>query len=119
MLNRSASASMVYEPDFVHMAPGDTVRFVPSQSGHNAASIPGLLPEGAATFKSKINQPFELTLDQPGFYGIQCIPHVAMGMVMLIQVGEPSEQAPALPADLAKRAGERFNAIIQRELAAR
>ena len=116
MLNRGAGASMVYEPDFVRMAPGDTVRFVPTQSGHNAASIPGLLPEGAAAFKSQINQPLELTLQQPGFYGIQCSPHVAMGMVMLIQVGEPAQKTPTLPTGLANRAVERFNTIVQREL---
>lgn len=119
MLNRGTQGSMVYEPDFLRIAPGDTVRFVPTQSGHNAASIPGLLPAGVEPFKSKINQPLELTLERPGFYGIQCSPHVAMGMVMLIQVGEPTEKTPALPTELAKRAGERFNTIVQRELSAR
>lgn len=119
MLNRGAAGSMVYEPDFVRVAPGDTVRFLPTQSGHNAASIPGLLPEGAEAFKSKINQPFELTLEQPGFYGVQCTPHAAMGMVMLIQVGEPTPRTPTLPAGLAPRADERLKTIFLRELSAR
>ncbi|AZL74299.1 pseudoazurin [Pseudomonas oryziphila] len=105
MLNRGAEGAMVYEPDHLRIAPGDTVRFLPTQAGHNAASIPGLLPAGAEAFKSKLNQPFEYTFSQPGLYGIQCIPHLAMGMVMLVQVGEPTPaQLPdALPARAASR----------------
>jgi len=117
MLNRGAAGSMVYEPDYLRVAPGDTVRFIPTQSGHNAASVPGLLPAGAQPFKGKIKQLTEQTFDVPGLYGIQCIPHLAMGMVMLIQVGEPAAQAPDLPAALPKRAADRFNALLQQEAA--
>lgn len=116
MLNRGASGAMVYEPDFLRLHPGDSVRFVATHSSHNAASIDGLLPAGAAPFKSKINQPLEVTFDVPGFYGIQCSPHVSMGMVMAIQVGEPSATAPVIPASLNPRAGQRLASIIQREL---
>ncbi|WDY56006.1 pseudoazurin [Pseudomonas sp. PSKL.D1] len=108
MLNRGTDGAMVYEPDHLRVAPGDTVRFLPTQSGHNAASLPALLPTGAEAFKSKLNQPFEHTFTVPGTYGIQCIPHLAMGMVMLIQVGDqPTAQVPpGLPA----RAQARFAA---------
>ena len=110
MLNRGDSGPMVYEPAFLQIAPGDTVRFLSSQPGHNAASIDGMLPEGAQAFRSRLNQDFDLTLDVPGHYGIKCSPHYAMGMVMLIRVGD----APAvhLPDDLPKRARERLDAII-------
>ena len=112
MLNRGAEGAMVYEPDHLRIAPGDSVRFLPTQAGHNAASIPGLLPTGAEAFKSKLNQPFEYTFSQPGRYGIQCIPHLAMGMVMLVQVGAPS---PAqLPADLPARAASRLAVQLQK-----
>ena len=107
MLNRGPGGAMVYEPDHLRIAAGDTVRFVPTQSGHNAASLPALLPAGAEAFKSKINQPLEQTFSVPGLYGIQCIPHLAMGMVMLIQVGEPGV-ALSLPTGLPPRAQERF-----------
>ena len=117
MLNRGAAGSMVYEPDFLRLAPGDSVRFIPTQNGHNAASMDGLLPPGASAFKSQLNQPVEQTFEVPGFYGIQCSPHVAMGMVMLIQVGTPTETLPKLPEGLAPRARERLGAIIQRVLA--
>lgn len=112
MLNRGAEGAMVYEPDHLRIAPGDTVRFLPTQAGHNAASIPGLLPAGAEAFKSKLNQPFEYTFSQPGLYGIQCIPHLAMGMVMLVQVGEPT---PAqLPGALPARAASRLAVQLQK-----
>lgn len=118
MLNRGAGGAMVYEPDYLKIAPGDTVKFLPTQSGHNAASITELLPAGAEAFKSKINQPLEQTFNVPGLYGIQCIPHVAMGMVMLIEVGDGGV-LPALPASLPARAAERFASIVQREKDAR
>ena len=116
MLTRSATAGMVYEPDYLQIAPGDTVKFIPTQSGHNAATLPELLPEGAQPFKGKINQEIEQTFTTPGLYGIQCIPHLAMGMVMLIQVGEPSDQPPQLPATLPKRALDRLNASLQQQV---
>ena len=112
MLNRGSEGAMVYEPDHLHIAPGDTVRFLPTQSGHNAASVAGLLPTGAEPFKSKLNQPFEQTFSVPGIYGIQCIPHLAMGMVMVIQVGDAS--ATELPANLPARAKTRFAAQLQK-----
>lgn len=115
MLNRGIAASMVYEPDYLRIATGDSVKFIATQNGHNAASVPGLLPQGAEAFKSKINQEFEHTFNVPGLYGIQCIPHLAMGMVMLIQVGEPTAPAPLLPATLPKRAFDHFSRLLQRE----
>lgn len=115
MLTRSANAGMVYEPDYLQIAPGDTVRFIPTQSGHNAATLPGLLPEGAEPFKGKIDQQIEQTFTVPGLYGVQCTPHLAMGMVMLIQVGEPSAEPPVLPATLPKRALDRLNATVQKQ----
>lgn len=113
MLTRGAEGAMVYEPDHLRIAAGDTVRFLPTQSGHNAASLSGLLPEGAEAFKSPLNKPFEQTFSVPGLYGIQCIPHLAMGMVMLIQVGEPGSQV-AVPQSLPERARERFAAQLQK-----
>ncbi|MBK5011148.1 pseudoazurin [Pseudomonas sp. S60] len=115
MLNRGEAGAMVYEPDHLRIAPGDTVRFVPTQSGHNAASVPGLMPEGATAFKSKLNQVFEQRFTVPGLYGVQCIPHLAMGMVMLIQVGDVTEAA--VPASLPARAKARFGAQLQQLVA--
>ena len=117
MLTRGAAGSMVYEPDYLRIEPGDSVRFIPGQSGHNAASVAGLLPAGATAFKGKINQEIEQVLDIPGLYGIQCTPHLAMGMVMLIQVGPPTAQPAKIPTALPTRAAERFSRLLQRQQA--
>ena len=117
MLTRSPTAGMVYDPDYLQIAPGDTVKFVATQSGHNAATLPAIWPEGVPTFMGKIDQEIEQTFTVPGLYGIQCTPHLAMGMVMLIQVGEPPAEAPALPASLPKRALDRMNAALARQAA--
>ncbi|MGB6117863.1 MAG: pseudoazurin, partial [Mesorhizobium sp.] len=87
-----------FEPDFVKAAPGDTIRFVPTDKGHNVETIKGMLPEGAEAFKSKFNETFEVTLTAEGVYGVKCAPHYAMGMVGLIEVGEPvnAEDAKAV-----------------------
>ncbi|ENO84714.1 pseudoazurin [Thauera linaloolentis] len=115
MLNRGAAGAMIYEPDFLRVAPGDTVKFIATHRTHNAASLPGLLPEGAKPFKGKIDEEIEVGFDVPGYYGVQCIPHIGMGMVMLIQVGEPASPLPVLPETLPQRAAERFGEIIARE----
>ncbi len=113
MLNRGATGAMVYEPDYLAIAPGDTVKFIASHPSHNAASLAGFLPEGAEPFKGRINQEIEVTFDTPGFYGIQCIPHLAMGMVMLIQVGDHPLSEVQIPAALPTRARQRFEQIVE------
>ena len=115
MYSRSDNGPMIYEPSRLRIAPGDTVRFIPAQPSHNAATIDGMIPAGAAPFKSKINEDFSVTLTVPGAYGIKCSPHFAMGMVMLIEVAEAGMSelpAPTLPENLPKRALARFKHIL-------
>jgi pseudoazurin len=89
MLNKgSDNQAMVFEPAFLKIAPGDTVKFVPTDKSHNAETIPGMIPEGAAPFKGKLSQEVVVTFDKPGLYGYKCLPHLGMGMVGLIQVGD-------------------------------
>lgn len=111
MYTRSDNGPMIYEPQFLRIAPGDSVRFVPVQGGHNAATIDGMIPESAEPFRSQIDEDFTVALTEPGLYGIKCSPHFAMGMVMLIEVGEPTGRA--LPEDLPNRARQRFEAILE------
>jgi pseudoazurin len=89
MLNKGEKGAMVFEPDFVRVAPGDTVRFVPTDKGHNAETIKGMVPDGAEPFKSKFNKEIVVTFEGEGVYGVKCAPHYAMGMVAIVQVGEP------------------------------
>jgi len=98
MLNKGDKGAMVFQPDFIQAAPGDTVTFVPTDKGHDAESIKGMIPEGAEPFKGKISQELKVTLDKEGVYGVKCTPHYGMGMVALIVVGKPVnlEQAKAV-----------------------
>jgi pseudoazurin len=100
LLNKGAEGTpMVFEPAFVKIAPGDTVKFLSTDKGHNAESIKGMLPEGAAPFVGKNNEDLAVKFEQEGVYGIKCLPHYGMGMVAMIVVGKPGnvDQAKAVP----------------------
>lgn len=114
MLNGNATGGMVFEPEFLSIQPGDTVKFLATQRGHNAATIEGYLPEGATPFKGKINEEIEVTFEQDGFYGIKCTPHYDMGMVMLIRVGDQPFDALQPPEKMPAGATKRFEAILDR-----
>lgn len=89
MLNKGEKGAMVFQPAFVSAAPGDVIRFVPTDKSHNAETIKGMLPDGATGFKGKTNEEVSVTLDKEGVYGVKCAPHYGMGMVALIVVGQP------------------------------
>lgn len=92
MLNRGEDGEvMVFDPASLQIAPGDTVRFVATDRGHNAEAILEMTPEDADAFKGRINEEIEITFDIEGLYGIKCTPHYAMGMVMTVAVGEVTE----------------------------
>ena len=113
MLNKGADGVMVFEPAFVQAEVGDTVTFVPTDKGHDVASLPGMLPEGVAEFESKLNEQFVLTLDKPGLYGVKCKPHLPMGMVALIQAGPDAPNYDALATGkLPKKARTRMDAEL-------
>ncbi len=88
MLNKGSDGQvMMFEPAFLRVQPGDTVRFVPTDKGHDAETIPGMLPDGAQPFKGKLSEELKVTFQTPGLYGYRCLPHFGMGMVGLIAVG--------------------------------
>ena len=108
MLNKGAEGPMVFEPALIKAVPGDIVRFVPTDKGHNAESIPGMLPEGATVFVGKMNEEMTVTLDTQGVYGFRCKPHYGMGMVGMIVVGEPKNAANAKAVNHPGRAKQKF-----------
>lgn len=99
MLDRGEAGMMVFEPAFVMAEPGDVIRFLPSDKGHNVEHIGDMLPDGVEGFRTAFNEEFDLTVGEEGLYGVKCTPHYAMGMVALIQVGAPVnlEAAEAVP----------------------
>lgn len=113
MLNKGSDGAMVFEPGFVKVAKGDTVTFIPTDKGHNVESIKDMIPEGATAFKSKMGETFKQTFDAPGAYAIKCAPHVGMGMVGLVVVGDaPGNLETVKAATLPKKARERLDADI-------
>jgi pseudoazurin len=115
MLNVGSDGErMVFEPAFLQVEPGDTVKFIAADNGHNAESILEMMPEGAEAFKGRINEEIEVTFDVEGLYAVQCKPHYAMGMVMTIAVGEV-EAAPDdfLEGRIPRKAMERFEAQLE------
>lgn len=111
MLNKGVKGAMVFEPDVILAAPGDTVTFVPTDPGHLAESTKGMLPEGGKAFKGKAGKPVTMTLDAEGVYGVNCLPHTPMGMVALVIAGKPVnlEAAKAAANKLPqKKAKERY-----------
>lgn len=112
MLNRGEKGPMVFEPDYLELKPGDRVKFIATNKSHNAATIDGMVPEGNAGFKGKINEEIEVTFDQQGFYGIKCSPHYGMGMVMLIRVGETTLPDSYRGIDFPSRAKPRFEELF-------
>lgn len=89
MLSKGDAGSMVFEPAFLKIAPGDTVEFVPTNKTHNVESVAGMAPAGAKSFKGAVNKSISVTFTEPGVYGYKCMPHYGMGMVGLVVVGDP------------------------------
>lgn len=111
MLNKGAAGTMVFEPSALKVAPGDTVTFIPTDKGHNAETIKDMLPEGAESFKGAVGKEVVVTFTAEGVYGVKCAPHLGMGMVALIQVGDaPANVDAAKAAKLPKKAAERMQA---------
>ncbi len=108
MLNKGAEGPMVFEPAFIRAAPGDTIHFVATDKGHNIESVPGMIPDGAAAIKGKMNEEVIVKLEKPGVYGIRCLPHYGLGMVALVIVGSPVNEAAAKAVSNPGKAKERF-----------
>jgi pseudoazurin len=105
--------TMVFDPPLIHIQPGDTVTFVPTDRGHNAASMEGMIPAGAAHFKGAISEPVTVTFPLAGTYGYICEPHYGLGMVGLVLVGD--HRVNLQEADAVRqrgRAAQRFRRLF-------
>lgn len=76
-----------YSIEVVHIDVGDKVEWVPKSNGHNVEFIAG--PQMNALPKnSKINNFHSVEFKTPGVYLYGCTPHLNMGMLGLIIVGD-------------------------------
>ena len=55
---------------------------------HNSQSVPGLIPSSASSWNGAMNEKITIELNTEGVYVYQCTPHIALGMIGVIQVGE-------------------------------
>ena len=56
MLNKGEEGKMIFEPSFIKAQVGDNIIFLPTDKGHMAASIKGLIPEGAKSSRVKLTK---------------------------------------------------------------
>lgn len=114
MLNKGPEGQpMQFDPAYLKIEPGDTVKFVAADRGHNAETILEMIPDKGETWKGKINEEISVTFNKEGVYGYKCMPHFAMGMVGIIQVGDDvSNLDAAETAKLPGRAKARMAELI-------
>ena len=113
MLNMGSDGErMVFEPAFVQAEPGDTIKFIATNPGHNAETVDGMIPDGAEGFAGRINEEIEITLTEEGVYGVICKPHFAMGMVMTIAVGDVDAPEDFFAGRVPPKAKQRFEAQL-------
>jgi len=84
---------MVFEPLFIKIAVGDSINFVPADPSHNAESFS--VPSDKSSFKTPFGKATKITFSEKGAVLVKCLPHVALGMVAVIQVGENVDSSKA------------------------
>ncbi len=90
MRNKDDAGNLMgFEPGFVKVEVGDTVKFVPTDKGHNAQSVPNIWPADVPEVKGEFSREVVFKADKEGLYVFKCLPHYGMGMVALVQVGKP------------------------------
>ena len=93
MLNSGVDGMMVFEPGYLSINKGDTVKFEATDKAHNSASARGLIPEGATPWMGRMSQDISVTFDTEGVYIYECTPHKMMAMIGVIKVGNPTNLA--------------------------
>ena len=105
----------VFVPDIVRAQPGDTIKFVATDRGHNSEINEDMMPEGGDMWEGKINEEVEVTINVEGAYGYLCKPHGSAGMVGLILVGDVSGNYEAIKeARQRGKAKKRYEDIFAR-----
>ena len=113
MLNKGSDGQkMVFEPALIRANVGDTITFLPTEKGHMAASMKGMMADGGK-FKGKTNKPVSYVVTAEGLYGVKCTPHMANGMVAIIAVGDSFDKEAFLKGGkVSKKAKARIEAML-------
>jgi pseudoazurin len=91
--NSGAQGMMVFEPGFVKVKPGDSIRFVATDQGHTVDSIDGMVPAGAGLVHGAMGKDMVFKFTKAGLYGFKCNPHAGFGMAMIVEAGDASNLA--------------------------
>ena len=113
MLNKGSDGQkMVFEPGLIIAEVGDTVTFLPTEKGHMAASMKGMMADGGK-FKGKTNKAVSYVVTEQGLYGVKCTPHMANGMVAVIAVGSTFDKEAFLNSGkVSKKAKKRLEELL-------
>ena len=105
----------VFIPDIVRAQPGDAIRFISVDRGHNAKSNDDMIPEGGTEWDGKIGDDVEVVIETEGAYGYYCTPHQTAGMVGLILVGDVSGNYEEIKGARQRgKAKQRYEDIFER-----
>ncbi|HBR97659.1 MAG TPA: azurin, partial [Gammaproteobacteria bacterium] len=91
-----------FEPDYLSIATGETVRFLGTVRGQTVHSVRDMLPDGADKIAIMPRDNPDVTFTVPGVYGIRCMKHARHGMVTLIVVGNDYPNLAAVRAAVPK-----------------
>ena len=96
MLNNGQDGTMVFEPGFIKVAPGDSILFKSVDPAHNSQSF--FTPDGAQPWTGEISKDVTVTFEKEGVYLYKCLPHTALAMVGVVQVGNAVNKDAAAAA---------------------
>ena len=111
MLNKDANGNrMVYSQEIVEIASGSTVKWVPTDKGHNVEIIAS---PNEMKFKSKNGKVTSITFETSGIYYYWCTPHKGMGMIGLVVVGgDTSNKAQISEAKAIGKSKKKLKALL-------
>jgi pseudoazurin len=111
MLNKDANGNrMVYSQEVLKIAAGSTVKWVPTDKGHNVEMIAS---PNDMKFKSKNGKEASVTFETPGIYYYWCTPHKGMGMIGLVVVGDDtSNKAQISKAKAIGKSKKKLKALL-------
>ena len=113
MLNKDADGNrMVYSQEIVEIATGSTVKWVPTDKGHNVEIIAS---PNDMKFKSKNGKEASVTFETPGIYYYWCTPHKGMGMIGLVVVGgDTSNKTQISKAKAIGKSKKKLTALLEK-----
>ena len=112
MLNKDANGNrMVYSQEIVEIASGSTVKWVPTDKGHNVEIIAS---PNEMKFKSKNGKVTSITFETSGIYYYWCTPHKGMGMIGLVVVGgDTSNKAQISEAKAIGKSKKKLKTLLE------